>query len=124
MLTGTLPSCTPVRKYDQVEVVLQPMAQAVVDCKELPREGVGRIRQLIPLKAVNITHGMFHVVIANITHDTQYCLRIELGKNAGFYSRFIQNLRFLSNLTTPLLLSQISPILIYFSFDSHPVLTS
>ena len=81
MLTGTLPSCTPVRQYDQVEVVLQPMAQEVVDCKELPREGVGRIRELISLEAVNITHGMFHVVIANITHDTQYCLRIELGEN-------------------------------------------
>ena len=79
MLTGTLPSCTPVRSYDQVEVVLQPMAQEVLDCKDLPREGVGRLRKLVPLEAVNRTHGTFHVVIGNITHDTQYCLRVELG---------------------------------------------
>ena len=79
MLTGTLPSCTPVRSYDQVEVVLQPMAQEVGDCKELPREGVGRLRKLISLDAVNLTHGMFQVIIGNITHDTQYCLRVELG---------------------------------------------
>lgn len=79
MLTGTLPSCTPVRSYDQVEVVLQPMAHEVGDCKELPREGVGRLRKLISLDAVNRTHGMFQVIIGNITHDTQYCLRVEIG---------------------------------------------
>jgi len=78
MLTGTLPSCTPVRHYDQVEVVLQPMSQEVDDCRKRPRDGVGRLRKLIPLEAVNTTHGMFHVVIENITHDTQYCLRVEL----------------------------------------------
>ena len=81
MLTGTLPSCTPVRYYDQVEVVLQPMAQEVGDCKELPREGVGRLRKLVSLDAVNLTHGMFQVIIGNITHDTQYCLRVEIGND-------------------------------------------
>ena len=55
------------------------MSQEVDDCRKRPRDGVGRLRKLIPLEAVNTTHGMFHVVIENITHDTQYCLRVELG---------------------------------------------
>jgi len=110
MLTGTLPSCTPVRKYDQVEVVLQPMAQEVVDCKELPREGVGRIRELISLEAVNITHGMFHVVIANITHDTQYCLRIELVNHPYCISGSDHTLTRLSPVCRPISLKK--PIMI------------
>jgi hypothetical protein len=80
MLSGTLPSCTPVRDYDQVEVVLQPMAYEVEDCKELPREAAGRLAKLAPLTAINDTHGMFHVAIGNITHETYYCLRVELGR--------------------------------------------
>lgn len=81
MLSGTLPSCTPVRDYDKVEVVLQPMAYEVEDCKELPREAAGRLAKLVPLTAINDTHGMFHVAIGNITHETFYCLRVELVKH-------------------------------------------
>jgi hypothetical protein len=88
MLSGTLPSCTPVRDYDQVEVVLQPMAYEVEDCKELPREATGRLAKLAPLTAVNDTHGMFHVAIGNITHETYYCLRVELGT---FHMEFAQH---------------------------------
>ena len=80
MLSGTLPSCTPVRDYDKVEVVLQPMAYEVEDCKELPREATGRLAKQAPLTAINDTHGMFHVAIGNITHETYYCLRVELGR--------------------------------------------
>merc|ERR1719259_108610 len=54
------------------------MFQEVGDCKELPRDGVGMLKRIVPLKPVNSTHGMFEVVIGNITHDTQYCFRVEL----------------------------------------------
>jgi hypothetical protein len=109
-LTGIIPSCTPVRTYDIVEVVLQPMFHGINDCKELPRDSNGRIRRLVNMQPVNMTHGMFTVTIGNITQATQYCFRAELVNHPYCNSGSDITLNRLSTICRPISLK--SPIMI------------
>jgi len=80
-ITGIIPSCTAVRDYDQVEVILQAVYGHPTNCKDLPLPTLtssNRLESTVQLKAVNQTHGSFDVDIKNITHDIYYCLRVEL----------------------------------------------
>jgi len=82
-ITGIIPSCTTVRDYDQVEVILQAVYGEPKNCKDLPLPTLtssNRLESTVQLKAVNQTHGSFEVDIKNITHDIYYCLRVELGE--------------------------------------------
>ena len=54
--------------------------QGISDCQEPLHDGNSRIHRLIHMEPVNKTHGNFSIDIRNITHDTLYCLRVELGK--------------------------------------------
>lgn len=110
LLAGVLPSCTPVRSYDIVEVVLQPMYHGINDCKELPRDGNGGIWRRINLEPVNVTHGKFRIEIGNITHDTQYCLRVELLNHPYCNSGSDITLNRLSSICRPISLN--NPIMI------------
>ena len=79
-VSGTLPSCTPVREYDQVEVVLVPVNHnQVPDCSRPPYDGETKVSEMVPLNTVNKTHGTFNAEISNISFDTYYCLRVQLG---------------------------------------------
>jgi len=80
-ITGQIPSCTKVRDYDRVEVILQAVHGKLDNCKDLSLTtltGSKRLESRVNLKAINATHGSFDVVIKNITHDVYYCLRVEL----------------------------------------------
>jgi len=80
-ITGIIPSCTAVRDYDQVEVILQAVYGHPTNCKDLPLPTLtssNRLESTVQLNAVNQTHGSFEVDIKNITHDIYYCLRVEL----------------------------------------------
>lgn len=80
-ITGIIPSCTTVRDYDQVEVILQAVYGHPTNCKDLPLPTLtssNRLESTVQLNAVNQTHGSFEVDIKNITHDIYYCLRVEL----------------------------------------------
>jgi len=80
-ITGIIPSCTTVRDYDQVEVILQAVYGHPTNCKDLPLPiltSSNRLESTVRLKAINQTHGEFEVDIKNITHDIYYCLRVEL----------------------------------------------
>lgn len=80
-ITGLIPSCTEVRPYDRVEVILQAVHGEPSHCRDLPLPtltGTNRLESRVPLKAENRTHGSFHVRMENITHGIYYCLRVEL----------------------------------------------
>lgn len=80
-ITGLIPSCTEVRSYDRVEVILQAVNGEPEHCRDLPLPaltGSNRLESRVPLTAINTTHGSFDVVMENITHGVHYCLRVEL----------------------------------------------
>lgn len=94
------------------------MSQEVGDCKDLPRDSVGRIVKLVNLNPVNLTHGMFQVEIGNISHDTQYCLRVELVNHPYCNSGSDHTLTRLSPVCRPISLKK--PILIEDQVCSQP----
>jgi len=80
-ISGEIPSCTAVRDYDQVEVILQAVYGHPTNCKDLPLPTLtssNRLERRVQLRAKNQTHGEFSVEMKNITHDIYYCLRVEL----------------------------------------------
>lgn len=87
-LEGTLASCSPVRHYDMVQIVLQPFPKGdgIPDCGQHLRE-IGKNAGILSNKMVqkvqlqpkfNGTHGTFSTEISNVTLDTYYCLQAEL----------------------------------------------
>ena len=78
-----IPSCTAVRHYDQVEVVLQAVQGHPTNCMDRPLSEIIKsdgLESVVRLEALNETHGSFDVDMKNVTHDVYYCVSVELGK--------------------------------------------
>ena len=82
-ITGVIPSCTAVRHYDQVEVILQAVQGQPTNCMDRPLSEIIKsdgLESVVRLEALNETHGSFDVEMKNVTHDVYYCVSVELGK--------------------------------------------
>ena len=85
-ITGVIPSCTAVRHYDQVEVILQAVQGHPTNCRDRPLSEMIKsdgLENIVRLHALNETHGSFDVDIKNVTHNVYYCVRVELGEHVG-----------------------------------------
>ena len=82
-ITGVIPSCTAVRHYDQVEVILQAVQGHPTNCMDRPLSEIIKsdgLESVVRLHALNETHGSFDVDIKNVTHNVYYCVSVELGE--------------------------------------------